>query len=512
MMPYPHNISYLNRAMIMISIILILPFLLSSHALGESEFYSEFLDEETPVVLQEMPARQPSSIDRVWVAPDYSNQEASLGWASDAFKVPAGLEERVKFWIDIYSKFSTDQGLLHDSEHTSLIYEVVDFTDIMKNESLNKYQKVKERERRVKSLKQSIADRLNRLNKISSAEGLEGDDLRYWNLFQNIEEKNKFSAAAVKGRLRFQLGQRDRFIEGIYFSGSYIREMEAIFRSEKLPIELTRIPFVESSFNLRARSRVGASGIWQFMRRTGRSYMTISRAIDERNDPIISTKASARLLRHYFEMLNSWPLAVTGYNHGAYGVRRLVQKMGTSDIAKLVNEGEKARFGFASQNFYASFLAALTVEREANQYLQENLPYGPKISASIIKAPRTLPYKMLLSWFDGDSEKAQFYNPTLTSLVVKGRILIPQGTPVSVPESKETTVSEFFKTPNSRPTAKPKDLEIGTRQTYRVRSGDTLSGIARDFGISILLIQEANELEHPRNLRAGQTLFIPSPN
>ena len=88
----------------------------------------------------------------------------------------------------------------------------------------------------------------------------------HWKLFDGVDEKNKFTEAARRGRLRYQAGQRDQFTRGIMQSGRYLRQMEEIFKEEGLPIELTRLPFVESSFNLSAKSKVGASGIWQFMR------------------------------------------------------------------------------------------------------------------------------------------------------------------------------------------------------------------------------------------------------
>ena len=145
--------------------------------------------------------------------------------------------------------------------------------------------------------------------------------------FRFIFEKNKFKIASERNRLRMQLGQKDRFVLGIFFSGRYIREMEKIFREEKVPIELTRLPFVESSFNLYAYSKVGASGIWQFMRSTGRLFhLRIDNICDLRNDPLAATRAAARLLRMNYEMLKSWPLALTAYNHGPRGVSSIVKK------------------------------------------------------------------------------------------------------------------------------------------------------------------------------------------
>src|SRR4029078_12446805 len=122
-----------------------------------------------------------------------------------------------------------------------------------------------------------------------------------------------------------------------------------IFRQEGLPIELTRLPFVESSFNLRARSKVGATGLWQFMRSTARLYMRMDASADERNDPLRATRAAAKKLRDNFEMLQSWPLPITAYNRGPSGVKRLTEKLGTTDIVDIIDV-RKGHFGFASAN------------------------------------------------------------------------------------------------------------------------------------------------------------------
>ena len=131
---------------------------------------------------------------------------------------------------------------------------------------------------------------------------------------------DRFRAAAGDDRLRTQTGVRERFREGVQSSRRYIKAMEEIFEREGVPVELTRLPLVESSFNLSATSKVGAAGIWQFMPATGRLYeMKVSNAVDERRDPLIATEAAARFLRSNYEKLGAWPLAITAYNHGPGG-------------------------------------------------------------------------------------------------------------------------------------------------------------------------------------------------
>lgn len=459
-------------------------------------------EEDTPVVADEMERPPQTGSDKGWVAPVYSGQEQALGYDQNAFKTPAGMEERVAFWKDIYIKYSTDQGILHDSRYLQLIYETVDFTDLNQNESLTPRAKEKARRDRVKQAKKQIEERLKHLQTLTSGEGLEGEDLRYWNLFANVTENKKFLEASRKGRLRFQLGQRDRFIEGIYQSGRHIREMEEIFRREGLPIELTRLPFVESSFNLKARSKVGASGIWQFMRSTARSYMRMDSSVDERNDPLRSTVAAARKLKNNFQMLGSWPLAVTGYNHGPSGVQRLVKKYKTDNLAELTDV-RRGRFGFASANFYASFLAALQVETEADKH------FGPlkrmaELRGAEVRLIRPVKVSLLLSWFKDDLAQAQMFNPHIRNhqwpkgvIQAKNFIRVPSAMQAQV----EKDMAEL-------PKLLAKD-ESGSSEEYQIQEGETIGEIASRFNVSTQALMDLNGIDDARRVRAGQKLIIP---
>ncbi len=355
-----------------------------------------------------------------WSAPNYSDQLHAAAWSKSAFAVPKGMEARVQFWKDIYTKYTSDQGVLHDSLIVSLVYGTIDFTDIMLRTDLSPRDKERARRDRLTEKKQEIQVRLLRLQETTDPSSLQGEDRRLWEMFEKVDGANKFIEASQKGRLRFQLGQRSQFAEGIRQSGRYLRQMEEIFRQEGMPIELTRLPFVESSFNLNARSKVGASGVWQFMRGSARPYMRMDSSADERNDPLRATRSAAKKLRTNYQMLKLWPLAVTGYNHGPSGVLRLTQNVGTTDIVELLDV-RRGRFGFASANFYASFLAALEVEREADKYfgLIEVLPELRGAEIQLLKSQNA---KVLLKYFDGDLTMAKQFNPHITAAVWSGRI------------------------------------------------------------------------------------------
>lgn len=378
---------------------------------------AENAPEEVMPVETEAPKSTP--LNPKWSPPMFAHQEKALGWTPTAFDVPKGMEERVQFWKDIYTKYTSQQGVLHDSKYVNLVYESLDFNDLTIREDLTGRARERARRKRVDEKKKEVIARLKRLGGLKDGTGLEGEDLRYWEMFSKVDEPKKFEDACKRGRIRFQLGQRDIFTRGIYFSGRYLRQMEEIFREEGLPIELTRLPFVESSFNLKARSRVGASGIWQFMRSTARLYMRMDNSADERNDPLRATHAAAKKLRDNFNMLKSWPLAITAYNHGPSGVRRLTEKMHTTDIVELIDV-RKGRFKFASASFFASFLAALDVERNADRNFGI-LEIMPELRGAEIQLVKNQSQKDFMKWFNGDIELAKILNPHISSVVWRGR-------------------------------------------------------------------------------------------
>ena len=178
----------------------------------------------------------------------------------------------------------------------------------------------------------------------------------------HIPDRNKYSKAALS--LRIQRGQKEFIEKGLAMVQPYAAHIEAAFQAQGLPGELAYLSFVESSFNVNAVSKVGASGVYQLMPEVARSFMKISDTIDERRDPIKSAQAAARILRSNLNLLGDWPLAITAYNHGAVGVKRAVARAHTRDLV-LINERYQARsFGFASKNFYCEFLGVLMTFRD----------------------------------------------------------------------------------------------------------------------------------------------------
>jgi membrane-bound lytic murein transglycosylase D len=331
------------------------------------------------------------SSSRSWRSPTYTRNAE--------FNIPEKLSSIVQFWVDIYSKYTTSQGVLHSMSDPTRIYEVIDFSDIDDDPNQNPVRKELNRMRRVEIHKKSLAKAL---------------------------KKNQ-----IKDDFRFQLGQADRMLTAIYYSGRYLEKIEDVFRAEGLPVELSRLPFVESSFNIFAYSKVGASGIWQVMPTSSNQSFVTRSSFDLRNHPILATKMATKVLKQGYKLTGSWPLAVMGYNHGPAAVNRRIKRAHTKEIGVLLTKHKK-EFGFASRNFYPCFLAALEVEGHAKKYFSK-VKWSKPLPSTPYLLSRDLKYSKLLSWFGGDHRMVQVYNPHLTSLLRKKGLKIPKGTPIEIP-------------------------------------------------------------------------------
>src|SRR5256885_1037939 len=259
---------------------------------------------------------------------------------------PPLLERDVQFWIRVYTQIDTNAGFLHDQYNLGVVYDTLHF-------ALNTTPA--ERERQVDQAREGYVAALRRIADAGDAP-LSADDQRTKDLWGADITPARLRSAIDD--IRFQLAQADRFRAGLIRSGAWETHIAETLANLGLPAELAVLPHVESSFNPAAYSKVGAAGLWQFMRSTGRRYMRIDSAVDDRLDPFRSTEAAAQLLAYNHRVLGTWPLALTAYNHGTAGVRRAKETLGTDDIARIVRSYSSRTFGFASRNFYVSFLAA----------------------------------------------------------------------------------------------------------------------------------------------------------
>lgn len=348
--------------------------------------------------------------------------------AAELFPVPAQIESNVDFWTKIYSQYSTNHVVIHDKDDLSIIYDVVNLNDYYPD-SLNIASRWKIVEE-IKSSYRQILQKLAELKTPTNLDSLSRAERHVYILWSHTDDPDKFARALYS--VRAQLGLRDRFAASIRRSGYYRENFEKIFKSYDLPLQLTYLPHVESLFDYRSYSKVGAAGIWQFMRRTGQLFLTIDSAVDERLDPLTATDAAARLLKLNFEELQSWPLAITAYNHGLSGMQLAKSRLGTDDFGVIYEKYQSPMFGFASKNFYAEFLAAWHVAENYKSYFGA-LELYPTIQYQSIKLLNALYLSQIVEAFHVSIDTLIAHNPALQRSVILNQVRVPQGYTLRLP-------------------------------------------------------------------------------
>ncbi|HDQ00407.1 MAG TPA: lytic transglycosylase, partial [bacterium] len=183
-----------------------------------------------------------------------------FGFDEDLFPVPEILKPNVNFWVNIFTLYHSNQVVIHDADDVTVVYAVVDYDARFIDLEENPRQKWD----RVDEVKQKYLDILLLLAESDSINPmLFSARHRYvYNLFLPDATPQRFRRAAKN--IRGQQGLRDRFREALIRSGRYMYHIEQVFDQHGLPLELSALPFVESLFNYKAYSKVGAAGIWQF--------------------------------------------------------------------------------------------------------------------------------------------------------------------------------------------------------------------------------------------------------
>lgn len=413
---------------------------------------------------------------------------------SSPFSIPRGLEPEVQFWTDIYSKHDSNHVVIHDKRYLQVVYGVVSLADLASPldpmpESIRKARsdRVEKETAAIRGALLSIAASPNRRPQTALEKKVDA-------ALSSIKDPNKYSEAA--DNLRSQTGQKDKFEMGLRVSGRYMPYFESIYQQAGLPIELTRLVFVESMFNLRARSKVGASGLWQFMPGTGRLYMSVNDTIDERNDPITATHGATKLLKKNYEFLGSWPLAINAYNSGPGRLKQARERFG-HDIVAIIHQFNHPSYGFASRNFYPSFLAALNVYNNRTTYFPDVIP-DPKLEwdTVTVKNPALMP--QLASYTQTDLNLLRDLNPALHDRIATGKAPLPVGYSLRIPAKTTPLFASAFSNIPS---------DLAKMNLYIAVEGDSIAEVARQFRVTENQLRALNDF--PGEVLPGQVIKIP---
>ncbi len=410
------------------------------------------------------------------------------------FPRPAELEPDIGFWITVFTEYTSDQGVLHDSRNLAVIYEHLNIPASVGRRERNRRAEV--RRKHYKSVLNTLAG--GKRDKLTS------EEKRVLDLWPaNISNKTLRDA---RNRIRFQQGLSDRFRAGLERAGRYRAHVHNEFTRLGVPVELAALPHVESSYNPDARSHVGASGIWQFTKSTARRFLQVDHVLDERNDPYIATKAAGRLLAYNYSITGNWPMAITAYNHGLSGARRAMRQFGDTAYVQILREYRGRTFGFASRNFYVAFLAAMQIDQNPAHYFPGIVPHRAVDYASMDLPAYVSADSVSKALGVGRRDLAR-HNPALQSTIWQGSKYLPKGYEVRMPKSMMNgSISSLI-------AALPADQQFARQLPdlfHTVARGDTLSEIAAEYRTRVSTLVALNNLGSRHRIRAGQRLRLPA--
>jgi membrane-bound lytic murein transglycosylase D len=348
------------------------------------------------------------------------------GWliAQTAHHLPyrAELDVDVRFWKQVFTRYSSNQFLIHDSEQLDKIYKVVTVDTSLSEREVDKI--LKAEIEKVEALLRQFHE------KTVDVASLTVEENNIFIKFLHDNTPDKFLRASKN--VRAQRGIKENFMAGAQRMFAYLPYIRRIFREYEIPEALVYLPHVESSFNPNARSHVGALGMWQFMRRTGRQYMKVNRIKDERLDPLKSTVAAAKLLSFNYRILQDWALAITAYNHGLGSMTRAKKHHG--DYLSIREQYLRRSFGFASKNFYPEVLAVVEICDSLEHYFP-NLPKEPVWEFVEIKLPKQVRLNTFARQFQINISALQKLNPGFAASVWNGQRSVPENYTLRLPLS-----------------------------------------------------------------------------
>jgi len=288
----------------------------------------------------------------------------------------------------------------------------------------------------------------------------------------------------------------ETFRKGLERSGQYLPMFRQIFAEAGLPRDLVFMAHVESGYKTTAYSRARAKGIFQFISATGRRYgLRIDYWVDERSDPEKSARASAAYMKDLYDEFGDYYLALAAYNAGEGRVRRAIRRSGTKDFWKISKTSRHLRR--ETRNYVPAILAATMISKDPAKY-GFDVEYLDRFEYDSVKVEGAADLRVLAKCAGTDFETMRRLNPSLR------RYQTPPGatTDVRVPVgAAEQTLIALADVPQN---------ERVLYARHRVRRGETLSKLSRQYGVSVRAIQDTNRMGRSTMIRVGRTLVIPT--
>jgi membrane-bound lytic murein transglycosylase D len=295
----------------------------------------------------------------------------------------------------------------------------------------------------------------------------------------------------------FRYADHHRFKQWLERSHEYLPYIRKTFRENGLPGDLAYVSLIESGFSTRAYSRTGAAGLWQFMRGTGVKYgLKVNWWIDQRRDPILSTRSAALYLRDLYDEFQSWELALAAYNAGEGRVANAVARCGTKDYWRI---RQTRALSPETRNYIPKLIAAALIAKDPEKYGFTDLAYHPEVSTRQETLTHPVEIRRLANAMNMSISEFLVYNPQFMRWATPPRL---SSVTVNVPD-------EAFNGFEKRLAALPPSKINPDVPVYRVEQGDSLWSVAHRFHVSIGELVAVNRLVSRHHLKLHQKLVIP---
>ena len=321
-------------------------------------------------------------------------------------------------------------------------------------------------------------------------------------------EYNSDLESVIKSFLK---NKRDFLQRMITLSAYYFPMFERELDNYNIPLEIKYLAVIESALRPRAKSRVGATGLWQFMYSTGKMYgLDVSSYVDERSDPIKSTEAAAKYLAKLYEIFGDWDLALAAYNSGPGNVTKAIRRSGGyQNYWNIRNNLPRETAGYLP-----AFLSCMYIFEYAEQHgFKRMKPEFAYVETDTIRVRQMISLDQVSEVTDVDIEQLQFLNPSYKLDIIpyiKGEnytLRLPRSA-IGTFVSNEDAIYAYAKAEfDKREKPLPQFFDTDSKTTYVVRSGDYLGRLSRKFGVRVSQIKQWNGLRS-NDLRIGQRLTI----
>ncbi|HEY1678927.1 MAG TPA: LysM peptidoglycan-binding domain-containing protein [Candidatus Sulfotelmatobacter sp.] len=299
----------------------------------------------------------------------------------------------------------------------------------------------------------------------------------------------------VAGYITYFSGRGRGVFERAYTrSGRYREMILATLKEEGVPQDLIFLAQAESGFHPLAVSRVGARGIWQFMAGRGRGYgLSHNMYVDDRQDPVKSTRAAAEHLKDLYHQFGDWYLAMAAYNSGPGTVQAAVKRTGYADFWELYRRNVLPK---ETRNYVPIILAVTIMNKNPSQYGLDGVPMDHPAAYDTVTVNYAVDLHLVAECVHSTTEELQDLNPSLLRLSTPHTGTFDLRLPAGTKEQFETAIASI-----------PPDKRLWWRY-HEVHPGDTVASLARTYHTTAKQIEEANHLDGPE-VPADAKLVIP---